>query len=891
MSAVSAPSSAQRLALLEQIVHTTRSGLIVYEAIRGEAGQIIDFRAILCNQAGADSILQPIGDILNKTFLERYSNDGHEPLFQEYINLVENGGEFHQVQYLARQDRWYEVSAVKLLDGFLVTFEDVSDVHRASQQLQIQADLLGNILDSSLNGVVAYEAIRDTTGEIVDFRLVLINKAAVANAGNLVSFAVGYTMRQIYPDTEQSGLFSEYKKVCETGVAIRREHYYTKFDYWVDIAITRLNDGVLINYTDLNQTKQLELQHRAHMQLLDQVLNSSFTAIFAARSVRNATGDVVDLELTLVNDAYQQMVGYPADQLVGRRFLELCPYIAEAGYWPSYKVAIDTGQAYRFEAHYQWGDEVHWYDVSVRPWEDGVVVNSIDSTVSRQIRRQLAETAAMLQGVLDSAPAGVIQLRAVRNQEGQITDFRVMAVNKSTVQILRQSPEQMIGQVWSTIYPHYKDYGLMDRYIQVVETGTPQTFETYYNDDGIEGWFQVTAVRQDDGFILTVLDITETKQAQVTQQELATMLANILDASMTSFSLLDSVRNEAGDIENFRYRLVNKAFLEFTQLKQEDVLGKHLTALFPETRETGILDRYKQVVETGSPQVFEQYYPVGTQEFWFTISAYRQGDGVVVSFLEISPIKQAQKELERMIEKLQQSNYYLEQFAYVASHDLQEPLRKIQSFGDILLGQYATMLDENGIDLLNRMKSATERMQVLVRDLLAYSRLSTYQAPFRRVSLASLTAEVIGDLDAIIREKKATIDVGMLPDVPGDSLQLRQLLQNLISNALKFSRPGQEPVVHIQAFRPLPEQLPEALRPDEKHCVAVQVVDNGIGFDTKYRERIFQLFQRLNGRSSYSGTGIGLAICKKVAENHGGVILADSTPGQGSTFTVYLPTD
>jgi PAS domain S-box-containing protein len=248
------------------------------------------------------------------------------------------------------------------------------------------------------------------------------------------------------------------------------------------------------------------------------------------------------------------------------------------------------------------------------------------------------------------------------------------------------------------------------------------------------------------------------------------------------------------------------------------------------------------------------------------------------------------EQLNTMILDLERSNQSLQQFAYVASHDLQEPLRKIQSFGDILKNQYGDRLDE-GADLLARMQSASARMSALIRDLLAYSRISTQPETTEAVSLPDVVQTVLTDLELVIAETGASVIVDGLPTVPGDRLQLGQLVQNLVSNALKFRRPGVSPVVRVTARTVAATDLPPNVRPARvaEAYYQMDVADNGIGFDEKYADRIFQVFQRLHGRNEYAGTGIGLAICEKVAANHGGAIMAHSQPGAGASFSVYLP--
>jgi signal transduction histidine kinase len=251
---------------------------------------------------------------------------------------------------------------------------------------------------------------------------------------------------------------------------------------------------------------------------------------------------------------------------------------------------------------------------------------------------------------------------------------------------------------------------------------------------------------------------------------------------------------------------------------------------------------------------------------------------------------QAEKSLKAYTVELERSNRELEEFAYVASHDLQEPLRKIQAFGSRLRQKYGGLLDAQGLDYLSRMESAAARMQTLIDDLLTFSRVTTRAQPFAEVDLARLVQVVLLDLEVKIGEVNGRVHIGDLPTIEAEPTQMRQLFQNLISNALKFHRPGVPPVIHISGeylTEAPPNLLKEAVA--STPCCHITVTDNGIGFDQKYAERIFTVFQRLHRRSEYEGTGVGLALCRKIVERHRGTIAATSQVGQGTTFTVTLP--
>jgi signal transduction histidine kinase len=232
--------------------------------------------------------------------------------------------------------------------------------------------------------------------------------------------------------------------------------------------------------------------------------------------------------------------------------------------------------------------------------------------------------------------------------------------------------------------------------------------------------------------------------------------------------------------------------------------------------------------------------------------------------------------LERRAAELVRSNGELEQFASIASHDLQEPLRKVRTFTQQLTVIDADNLSEKGRDYLERANAAAERMQNLIEDLLRFSRVATHGRPFAPVDLGTVTHEVLDDLESQVERSGAIVDVGKLPTISADALQMRQLMQNLISNAIKFRRPGVTPEVTIRAHV-------------DGERMKLTVADNGIGFEPQYNRRIFRVFERLHGRSEYPGTGIGLALCRKIAERHGGSAAADSEPGKGSVFTITMP--
>ncbi len=260
--------------------------------------------------------------------------------------------------------------------------------------------------------------------------------------------------------------------------------------------------------------------------------------------------------------------------------------------------------------------------------------------------------------------------------------------------------------------------------------------------------------------------------------------------------------------------------------------------------------------------------------------------GILFNLRDVTERRNTENKLRAFTVRLEQSNRELQDFAYVASHDLQEPLRKVQAFGDRLNRKYETQLGVEGNDYVRRMRDAADRMQTLINDLLTFSRVTTKAQPFVEIDLTRIATEVLSDLEIKIEETSAKVEIADLPKVDADPVQMRQLLQNLIGNALKFNRAEVSPIIKIYALED-EEEIHKTIITEK--LVRIVVEDNGIGFEEKYLDRIFTVFQRLHGRTQYEGSGVGLAVCRKIVERHGGNITAQSKPNKGAKFIFSLP--
>jgi len=354
---------------------------------------------------------------------------------------------------------------------------------------------------------------------------------------------------------------------------------------------------------------------------------------------------------------------------------------------------------------------------------------------------------------------------------------------------------------------------------------------------------------------------------------------------------------------NGRVAFVNPVAARILGGTIDRMVGRPVTELFPgmKSAEAGEADE----VHDGRPLQISVIRPDGSN---FVVEYFRSAlresgrtIGEVLVFTDITERKKTEEALAHRTVELTRSNAELEQFAFVASHDMQEPLRKIQAFGDRLKAKCDSANLGEGREYLERMQNAAARMRRLIDDLLTFSRVISRTDPFAPVDLNKVIREVLSDLEVLIEKTGAVVEVGELPTIEADPLHMRQLLQNLIGNALKFHEPGAKPVVKIagQIVTGSATATETALlrrramrdKTAEEQFCELTVQDNGIGFEEKYLDRIFAVFQRLHGRQEYEGTGIGLAVCRRIVDRHAGSITAKSRPGEGATFIVMLPAE
>jgi PAS domain S-box-containing protein len=364
-------------------------------------------------------------------------------------------------------------------------------------------------------------------------------------------------------------------------------------------------------------------------------------------------------------------------------------------------------------------------------------------------------------------------------------------------------------------------------------------------------------------------------------------LESVLNTSQNGIVNYKALRKD-GVITDFSLAFANKAIETLIGINASKVMGNNIKAFRTSVKDINLFEQYVEVVESGQSSVFEAYFEDGQTQRWLLVSLVKMGDGLTASFQDITQLKKYEEELKDNITQLERSNKELEQYAYVASHDLQEPLRKIRAFGSYLQETQSEHLDEKGKIQLDKIMRSAERMSVLIRDILSFSSMRKEDL-YEQTDLNKILEGVRSDFDLTISQTGGSIESNTLPIIEAIPLQMTQLFYNLVNNSFKFAREGVSPQIMITSKELNDIEKGARGLPGESTYYEIKFQDNGIGFSSEYSDQIFGLFKRLNDRQAYPGSGIGLALCKKVIENHNGLIYAKAEENKGACFYIIVP--
>lgn len=685
----------------------------------------------------------------------------------------------------------------------------------------------------------------------------------------------------------------------------RMEDVYWTFSYSPAPGDDGLTAGVLVTCTETTEKVSIKKQlEESENRFRDLVAQWPIPMV-----VLKGPEHVIDI----VNNAMLKRWKKPAEILVGKRLADVFPDKGLQSYITLLDKVYATGKPYQETdsvSFIQDGDSPHTtyvdfeYVPLLGPDEKiaGVIATVHDVTERVEARHKIENSSLHFRNLIMQSPVP----KAILRGKNHVVEMANDALLKK---IWKREEDEVVGKALLEVFPELAEQSYAEILDSVYNTGERWTeneaelmikgsndTEQFYVD--FEFAPLIEADKTISGIKITAIDVTEKVRARLKIEESEKKFRLLADSMPQHIWTADA----QGTLNYF-----NRSLLEYSGLPQEQIPeGGWLQIVHPDDMQSSVTAWGKALL-TGEDFLLEHRFRKYTGEYRWQLSRalpQRDEDGNIQMWVGSSTDIQEQKtfseelekevnertkELEQKNSELEQMNKELQSFAYISSHDLQEPLRKIQTFSTFLLKSEHDNLTDRGKEHFRRMQLAAERMQLLIDDLLAYSRTSNAEKKFEQTEFSKIVEDVKDDLNEEIVRKKATIEVTENCTVDVIPFQFRQLLQNLIANALKFVAPGRAPHITISCKREKGAALKhEALRSGNDY-LHIRVADNGIGFEQEYSNKIFELFQRLHGRSEYPGTGIGLAIVKKIVENHNGIITAYGVPGEGATFDIYIP--
>lgn len=689
-------------------------------------------------------------------------------------------------------------------------------------------------------------------------------------------------------------------------------HYKKKYDttqFFTPLMTLTLGMFALVvfvfSFWRINQQRR---ETKKANSFLENILYNTDNIISFFSPIYNDKGAITDFVIEFTNNAIEPILGQKPKKIEKQLMSQLLPMNFENGIFEELVSTIKDKKPREFETLFEFEEKKIWFFTKTEPLDKGVLTNSRDTSLEhKNLQRQkelterlekqnleLLDNRAFLSNIFKSVSEVIMHLKSVRDTEGNIIDFEILFTNEAINVILGDIPNELKNQKLSQTYPDVFKMGTFDKLVTCVEEDRLINYEVPHYQDGQTFWFKSSAIKLNDGVTITSREVTKEKhntQELIKLNEDLKIQNSILSeaeviAKMGSYNIkLDS---EKFNLSSNFYNIIG-----YTRKEFEPTFTNFKSILHPEDIDS-YSAQHKALLNGEAPNGF--IYRIKTKEakikylkttgHFETRSAKKIFVGVVQDVTD--DVKAALKLRNKNVE-LQRSNAELESFNRVASHDLQEPMRKIQLFISRMAASDKEKLSEKGQLYFDKISSAANRMQNLIKYLLSYSRLNKSKDDFKKVDLQEVIDKVLEDLEELVDESQVKIDLDTLPEIKAIPFQMEQLFGNLLSNAIKYRNKNTQAIIKIECTKISSKNITVDFRKKHKYYYQMAVIDNGIGFDNQYAEKIFGLFERLHHNDAYSGTGIGLAICKKIAENHNGHIAAESDVNSGSTFNVFLP--
>ncbi|GAB3663315.1 PAS domain-containing sensor histidine kinase [Halopiger thermotolerans] len=760
------------------------------------------------------------------------------------------------------KSRWLEyqskpIESGEYAGGRIELYYDISDRKRSESDLRESREAFESLVDA----VKEYAIFRlDADGTVISW-----NQGAKQIKGYDADEIIGEHFSTFYTQEDRAeGVPERNLELALENGSVEDEGWRVRQDgsrFWANVTITPVRDADGTHRGFLKVTRDMTDRWEREQELeseLQQILGRVSDAFYAVDD---------EFRFTHVNDRAAELLERSEDELLGERLWDAFPDLREFDeVWDAFHTALETQEPTSYELYY---DTLgFWVEANLYPSETGISVYFRDVTERVQRERELERTERRFEAIFEDPNI----LVGLLEPDGTVID-----INGTAMEYIDADLADVTGApFWETPWWGEGD-GVQDdvrEWTERAAAGEYVNFETDLTRPNGE-WYTLNGVfrpvTNDDGDVVSIVvsdrDITERKkrerELEESEQRYRTLAEHFPNGLVTLFD------------HDLDYTLAAGQGFDKIPVEPDDLEGENFYDVWPEETVDDLEPAILAALE-GEQESVELEYAGREWVLYAVPITDTRGDvfaGVTMAH-DITERKKYQRQLEETIAQLEESNERLEQFAYAASHDLQEPLRMVSSYLQLIEDRYADELDEDGEEFIEFAVDGAERMREMIDALLAYSRVETQGDPIEPIALEPILDDVLEDLQFQIQETDAEITVADLPRVEGDASQLRQVFQNLLSNALEYSGDA-PPQVHVDARR----------RGDRW---VISVADEGIGIDPDEQEAVFDVFKRLHSRDEHPGTGIGLALCQRIVERHGGEIWVDSEPGEGATFSFTL---
>ena len=749
---------------------------------------------------------------------------------------------------------------------------------------------------------------------------------------NLIDSDIGRPIDHISTNIKNSTLLKDIQHVVKSGGAVEKEVNLNNgtislMRIMPYIRQDKTTDGVVVTFIDISQIKELD-------NIIKAVFNSSLSSIMAFKVIRDEKQQIIDFKWIASNHEADRFLNRTQHEYIGTSLKKEFPEVLNNGIFDKVVAVIESGKPLRTEMQFSLNGSRQWFEFAANQMMDGLVISLTNINAKKKAEEQFRQNYDELMKVKENYRNLNIALEEKVNErtlELSQSEERFRLIANATTDVVWDS-DLLNGNLWvsESFYTRfgYKREDISNTAEFILEHIHPDDRQRIR--EGIKkaqsaggDWSAKYRFRKADGSYASIhdrgtvlkdsndvhyrmvgamMDITESERAEIQLQEKNEELHKLfLEFKFVTDFMPQMVWATSPDGYHDFY---NKRWYDYTGLSFEQTKGEGWNTVVHPDDQDRAFEKWNQSLVSGDPYEIEYRFRQYDGEYrWFLGRALplRDENGKIVKWFGTctdihdqkvmndileAKVRERTEELQKANAELESSNNELLQFASVASHDLKEPLRKIHMFSNLIKDRYLVQM-EGASDYINRIIGASARMTKLINDLLTFTRLSV-NSHFEKLDLNTIISEVMLDLELAINEKNAVIKVDDLPEVEIIQGQMRQVFQNLISNALKFSKKNEKPKIRITAELVDSCDIDSPVSSEGAFCRIV-IKDNGIGFDNQYADKIFTIFQRLHSREKYDGTGIGLAITKKIIEKHNGQIRAMSNENEGATFIIVLP--